>query len=300
MHRSRAKANSVQDATDQNRLTPASELSNLNEREKKAVDHQSRPSAALIHETIRAEGERELNRSGVALMLSGFSAGLSIGFSVVVPAILMVALPDTSWEHLLTSLGYTVGFLIVVLGRQQLFTENTLTPVLPLLKFRDRHHLGQVLRLWSIVLVSNIAATWVFSAVLAHTPVFDPQIRAAIAAFSQTAIQYDFWPTFLKAVFAGWLIALMVWLMPAAGDARPLVIIIVTYVVALAHLAHIIAGSVEASFLVHLGEASLADYAFRFFVPTLLGNTLGGVTLVACLNFGQVAPELEQESRPPH
>jgi formate-nitrite transporter family protein len=86
----------VQHDADRNRLTPASELSNLNEQEKKAVDHQSRPSAALIHETIRAEGERELNRSSVALMLSGFAAGQSIGFSVVVPAILMVALPDTS------------------------------------------------------------------------------------------------------------------------------------------------------------------------------------------------------------
>jgi formate/nitrite transporter FocA (FNT family) len=234
----------VQDATEQNRLTPASELGNLNEQEKKAVDLQSRPSAALIHETIRAEGERELNRSGVALMLSGFSAGLSIGFSVVVPAILMVALPDTSWEHLLTSLGYTVGFLIVVLGRQQLFTENTLTPVLPLLKFRDGHHLFQVLRLWAIVLA-------------------------------------------------------MVWLMPAAGDARPFVIIIVTYVVALAHLAHVIAGSVEASFLVHMGAITPTDYAIRFFVPTLLGNVLGGVTLVACLNFGQVAPELEEENTRP-
>ena len=289
----------MQDATEQNRLTPASELGNLNEQEKKAVDHQRRPSAALIHETIRAEGERELNRSGVALMLSGFSAGLSIGFSVVVPAILMVALPDTSWEHLLTSLGYTVGFLIVVLGRQQLFTENTLTPVLPLLKFRDGHHLFQVLRLWAIVLASNIAATWVFSAVLAHTPVFDPETRAAMAEFSQNAIANDFWPTFLKAVFAGWLVALMVWLMPAAGDARPFVIIIVTYVVALAPLAHVIAGSVEASFLVHLGEITPADYVIRFFLPTLLGNVLGGVTLVACLNFGQVAPELEEENTRP-
>ncbi|APH73193.1 formate/nitrite transporter family protein [Aquibium oceanicum] len=278
----------------ENRLSPASEMTDLNEGEKRAVDHQSRPSAALIHETIRAEGERELERTSVALMLSGFAAGLSIGFSVVVPAILMVALPDVSWKHLLTSLGYTIGFLIVVLGRQQLFTENTLTPVLPLLKNRNLHHLAQVGRLWSVVLLSNIAATWVFSAVLAHTPVFDQEIRTAIAAYSHTALDSDFWPMFLKAVFAGWLIALMVWLMPAAGDARPFVIIIVTYVVALAHLAHIIAGSVEASFLVHVGEASFADYLFRFFVPTLLGNTIGGVALVACLNFGQVAPELEE------
>ncbi|GHA26148.1 membrane protein [Devosia pacifica] len=281
----------------ENRLTPASEMQDLNEGEKRAVDHQSRPSAALIHETIRSEGEKELKRGLYALLVSGFAAGLSIGFSVVVPAILMVALPDTSWEHLLTSLGYTIGFLIVVQGRQQLFTENTLTPILPLLRAWDREHLFGVLRLWGAVLLSNIAATWIFSAVLAYTPIFDADITAAIAQFSQSTMASDFWPMFLKAVFAGWLIALMVWLMPASGDAKPLIIIIVTYVVALAHLSHIIAGSVEASFLVHTGDATLSDYVLRFFVPTLLGNTVGGVALVACLNAGQVARELNEAPR---
>ncbi|MGF7163355.1 formate/nitrite transporter FocA (FNT family) [Rhodoligotrophos appendicifer] len=277
----------------ENRLSPSSELKDLNEGEKLAVDHQSRPSAALIHETIRAEGEKELERTSIALMLSGFAAGLSIGFSVIVPAILMVALQDAPWEHLLTALGYTIGFLIVVLGRQQLFTENTLTPVLPLLKAPTVHRFGQLARLWSLVLFSNIMATWIFSAALAYTPIFDQEIKMAIAEFSQTTMKADFWPMFLKAVFAGWLIALMVWLMPGAGDAKPFVIIIVTYVVALAGFAHIIAGSVEASFLVHVGDASLAEYLFRFFCPTLLGNTIGGVALVAFLNFGQVAPEIQ-------
>ncbi|MBS9720884.1 formate/nitrite transporter family protein [Tianweitania sp. BSSL-BM11] len=277
----------------ENRLSPASEVGDLNEEEVEAVDKQSRPSAALIHETIRAEGERELERSAFALMMSGLAAGLSIGFSVVVPAVLMTALPDAPWEHLLTALGYTIGFLIVVLGRQQLFTENTLTPVLPLLHEPSWHRLRLVLRLWGIVLASNIVATWIFSAVLAHTPLFDAEIKAAIAEFSRSTMQSPFGAMFLKAVLAGWLIALMVWLMPASGDSKPFVIIIVTYVVAVAHLAHIIAGSVEASYLVHIGEATMSDYAFRFFVPTLLGNTLGGVLLVACFNFGQVAPELQ-------
>lgn len=93
------------DDTTANRLTPASSADDLTRGERTAVDHQSRPSAALIHETIRTEGERELERSGFALMMSGLAAGLSIGFSVVVPSILIVALPDTSWQHLLTSFG---------------------------------------------------------------------------------------------------------------------------------------------------------------------------------------------------
>jgi len=285
------------DKTPENRLSPASEIDDLNEDEKEAVDGQSRPSAALIHETIRAEGERELERSGLALMFSGLAAGLSIGFSVILPAVLMTHLPDAPWEHLLTSLGYTIGFLIVVLGRQQLFTENTLTPVLPFLRNPTWRRFKQVLRLWGIVLASNITATWIFAAVLAFTPMFDAEIKAALAEFSRSTMEFPFGATFLKAVLAGWLIALMVWLMPASGDSKPFVIIIVTYVVAVAHLAHIIAGSVEASFLVYIGEATFSDYAFRFFVPTLLGNTFGGVLLVACFNFGQVAPELEDDHR---
>ncbi len=280
-----------------NRLTPATSVDDLTEGERTAVDHQSRPSAALIHETIRAEGERELERSGVALMMSGLAAGLSIGFSVVVPAILIVALPASPWKHLLTSLGYTVGFLIVVLGRQQLFTENTLTPVLPLLRAPSWRRFALVLRLWGIVLGANVAATWAFSAVLAHTPVFEPEVRAAIAEFSASTMASPFGTMFLKAVFAGWLIALMVWLMPASGDSKPFVIVIVTYVVAMGHFAHIIAGSVEASYLVHIGRATLGDYVSTFFVPTLLGNMLGGIALVACFNFGQVAPELQSGDR---
>lgn len=277
----------------ENRLSPASDAEDLSREERYAVEQQSRPSATLIHETIRAEGERELDRGAFALMMSGLAAGLSIGFSIVVPAIVMVALPDTPWRHLLTSLGYTVGFLIVVLGRQQLFTENTLTPILPLLSGPSWHRLWRVLRLWAIVLASNIAATWIFSAVLAFTPLFDAEMKTAITEYSRSTIDSPFGAMFIKAIFAGWLIALMVWLMPASGDSKPFVIIIVTYVVALAHLAHVIAGSVEASFLVHVGEASFGEYAFRFFLPTILGNTLGGVLLVACFNFGQVASELE-------
>jgi formate/nitrite transporter FocA (FNT family) len=276
----------------ENRLSPASDAKGLSRDERRAVDQQSRPSATLIHETIRAEGERELERTGFALMMSALAAGLSIGFSVVVPAILLVSLPEAPWRHLLTSLGYTMGFLIVVLGRQQLFTENTLTPILPLFRAPSWHRLWLVARLWSIVLVANIAATWLFSAVLAFTPLLDAEAQAALTDFSRKTVETPFGAMFVKAVVAGWLIALMVWLMPASGDARPFVIIIVTYVVAVAHLAHIIAGSVEASYLVHVGEAGFADYAMRFFLPTLIGNTFGGVLLVACFNFAQVAPEL--------
>jgi formate/nitrite transporter FocA (FNT family) len=95
-------------------------------------------------------------------------------------------------------------------------------------------------------------------------------------------------------VFAGWLIALMAWLLPAADASRPLIIIIITYVVGLGGFVHIVAGSVDAFYLVQVGAASWADYFSKFFVPVVLGNILGGVALVAAFNYGQVAPEIAQ------
>ena len=274
-------------------FSAAEKLPDTSRADRNAIDQQSRPSAALIHETIRAEGESELERTVPALLLSGLAAGLTMGFSLVAEGLLQAQLPDAPWRGLVAHLGYTVGFLIVVLGRQQLFTENTLTPILPLLYHRDGATFGRVARLWGAVLVANVVATWMFAAVIAHTELFTPEAKAAFLEISRKSIAHPFATTLLKAVFAGWLIALMVWLLPAAETARPVVIIIVTYVVALGEFAHIVAGSVDAAYLVSTGAASLGDYAWKFFVPTLIGNVIGGVTLVAALNYGQVKPEIE-------
>ena len=278
---------------DGNRLSAAEKLPDVSRKEREAIDKQGRANAALIHETIRAEGESELERTASALLLSGFAAGLSMGFSLIVEGVLQARLPEAPWRELISKFGYTVGFLIVVLGRQQLFTENTLTPVLPLLYHRDAKTLGRVLRLWGLVLAANIAATWAIAAVLAHTEVFTPEVKAAFLEISRHSLGESFGSTVLKGIFAGWLIALMVWLLPGAEGMRPVVIILVTYVVAIAGLPHIIAGSVDTFYLVETGDAGFRDYMWRFFLPTLIGNVIGGVALVAVLNYGQVAPELE-------
>jgi formate/nitrite transporter FocA (FNT family) len=92
----------------------------------------------------------------------------------------------------------------------------------------------------------------------------------------------------LRAVFAGWLIALMVWLLPAADSARIWVIIIISYLVGLGGFPHIVAGSTETFYLVMRGEEPLAEFIVSFILPTLLGNVLGGVPLVAALAHAQV------------
>ncbi|MGJ4945650.1 formate/nitrite transporter family protein [Bradyrhizobium sp. HKCCYLS1011] len=278
---------------DSQTFNPASDIDGVSEQQKREIQSQSRPSAALIHETIRAEGESELERRWWAILISGPAAGLSMGLSLIVQGEFHAFVSDEATRRLFAPLGYTAGFLVVVLGRQQLFTENTLTPILPLLHHRDLATLVRVARLWFLVLAANIIGTWAVGTALAHTDIFEPRIVGAFVELGHRTIEGSFASTFVRAVFAGWLIALMMWLLPAVRGAGAHIIVVMTYLVALGEFSHIIAGSVDCAFLVQSGKASFGDYVGVFFVPTLLGNIVGGTTLVALLNYGQVAAELE-------
>lgn len=255
--------------------------------EKEAIKERRRPRAVVLHEAILNEGADELRRSTSALCWSALAAGLSMGFSLVTEGLLQARLPSAPWAVLVTKLGYTVGFLIVVLGRQQLFTENTITVILPLLRQRDLKTLRQVARIWSVVLAVNLVGALAFAWTLGHAGIFEPKIHDAFALIGAKAMATEgFFDTFLRAIFAGWLIALMVWLLPAAPEGVS-VIVIITYVVAIGNFPHIVAGSVEALYVVIKGF-SVWDYLAGYMVPTLLGNIVGGVSLVAALNHAQV------------
>ncbi len=242
-------------------------------------------SAGVVHEAIRFEGEEELDRTSSALFWSGLAAGLTMGLSLLTQGLLRTSLPDAPWRVLVEALGYTVGFVFVVGARQQLFTENTLTPILPLLHSRSRF--PDVVRLWSIVLVANLIGAAVFAWVAAKTTVFQPDVRAAFSEIAKHVIEPSSSALLIRAVAAGWLIALMVWLLPANQYSRLAMIVLPTYVISLAQLTHSIAGSVDVLYIVATGEATWLEFA-RFASLALLGNVLGGVTLVALLNHAQV------------
>ena len=259
----------------------------LSEDERHDAREEQSLDAKTTHEVIRLEGERELERSTSALFWSGLAAGLAMGFSLVAQGLLHAHLPDAPWRPLVTSLGYGAGFLIVILGSQQLFTENTLTVVVPLLARRDRRTLGNVARLWAVVLAANLAGALVFAGVAARTELFDAEARRAFTELSRRAMEPEFGLKVLRGVFAGWLIALMVWMLPAAKTAHLWVIVIVTWLVGAAHLSHVIAGAVEAFYLSALGEQGWGDSLGGFVFPALLGNVIGGTALVAALNHAQ-------------
>ena len=269
----------------------------LTDRQREEAEDRTSVSAVVVHEAIRMDGDEELNRPISALAWSGLAAGLSMGFSFVAQGLLQAHLPDTPWRPLITNLGYSLGFLIVVIGRQQLFTENTLTAIIPLLAERKWGTFLSVLRLWAIVLAANLLGAHIFAWAAADTTFLKNDVQHALLQIAQTAAAVTVGSAIWKGVFAGWLIAMMVWMNAASDTGRLPIIVTLTYVVSLAGLTHIIAGSVEVLFLVMVGATSWWAYFTGYMLPTLLGNIIGGVALVSALNHAQVVAGFNKPSK---
>ncbi|MDQ1474464.1 MAG: formate-nitrite transporter family protein [Bryobacterales bacterium] len=271
----------------------------LSESQKQDAEHRTSVSAMVVHEAIRRDGDEELQRPASALGWSGLAAGLSMGFSFVAEGLLRAHLPESQWRPLLVNLGYPLGFLIVIIGRQQLFTENTLTAIIPLLARRKLTTLVSVIRLWAIVLAANLVGAHLFALVIARAPVLKPEVQQAMAELATEAANVSFWTALIRGIFAGWLIAMVVWMNAATEAGRFPIIVTLTYVVGLAGLTHIVAGSVEVLYLVMRGEKSWFSFAAGYMVPALIGNIIGGVSLVSAVNHAQVVGGItaKKESR---
>lgn len=263
----------------------------MSETNKSEAEERSAPQALVIFEAIRTEAVHELERPAAALAWSGLAAGLSMGFSMLAQALIANYLPQADWTPLITKFGYSIGFLIVILGRQQLFTENTLTPVLQLLERKTMYVFGRLLRLWSIVFAANVVGTFLFAFVIFNVSIFDAETYHQFNAIARDVVAGGFSITFFRAVFAGWLIALIIWLLPFAEQARIWIIIIITYLIGLGDLSHIIAGSVSGFYGLLAQQVTTAAFLGKFFIPTLLGNIVGGVALVAAVNYAQISYE---------
>lgn len=270
-------------------------MSGKTETEATDIEERQSPGGHIVYEAVLKEGEEELERSNSALAWSGLAAGLSMGFSLVGHGLLKHHLPKAEWATIVATIGYSLGFLIVVLGRQQLFTENTLTVVLPLLRHKKSKVFSDVARLWTIVFLANLAGAFLFALALTKTAALDASTIETFREIAREATAQAFAVVFVRGIFAGWLIALMVWLLPFAETARLGVIVILTWTIALAKFAHVVAGAVEAFLVALTGDITWGHALGGFLIPALLGNIVGGVTLVAALNHAQVVSGEEED-----
>lgn len=264
----------------------------FSERDRDSMQDRQRLRTPMIYEILRKEGDEEMERPLASLWWSGVAAGLSISFSLLTEGMLRLRLPDAPWRPLVEDLGYSVGFLMVVLARQQLFTENTITVVLPAMAEPTAKNLRRLGRMWAIVLTANLAGTLFAALFCCFTPVLSPEIRGAMWQIASEAMAHGPLDTFFRAISAGFLIAAMVWLIPSAEGSEFWVITLMTYLIALGGFAHIIAGSFEAFMVVIGGRLGFSTAALDFALPALAGNVVGGTALFALIAHAQVAKEL--------
>lgn len=243
----------------------------------------SRLSAAEIFDRVTTGAREELVRPLHNLGFSAVGAGLSMGLSVIGVAVLQhVSGSHASWTYL----GYPLGFVAVIIGRMQLFTENTLFPVA--LVLAERKGLIATARLWAVVLLGNLVGTAMFALLATKTPALH-DYAPTISSLGHEAASKGFATVFWTAVVGGWIVALVAWLVTASTDTigQVLLIIALTFFLGAGHFAHSIAGSGEVLAAV-LNDGLPFDSALRWLAGAVLGNAVGGVVIVALLNYGQV------------
>ena len=233
----------------------------------------------------------------MALLWSAIAAGLTMGASLLAKGIFHVQLEGVPGGFLLENLGYTFGFIIVIMARQQLFTENTVTAVLPVMQNPTLGNFGLLMRLWSVVLLGNIIGTGVAAWAFEHMPIFDEETRDAFVKIGMDVMKNTPTEMFSNAIISGWLIATMVWMFPAAGAAKIVVIILMTWLIALGDTTHIIVGSVEILYLVFNGTLHWSDFFWPFALPTLAGNICGGTFIFALMSHAQIRNDMSNKRK---
>jgi len=264
----------------------------LSEAENREVEERSPPKAKVVHAAVVKQGEDELERPLGSLFWSGLAAGIAIMASVSAQAALHMRLPDAPWRELVAGFGYCLGFVIVILGRMQLFTEHTTVAVLPLMRERTMANLWRTLRLWGIVFLGNVLGAAIIAAGCIYLKFQSPQMTDAMLDVSAKLFDKGPLEMMLQAIPAGFLIASVAWIRSAADDSSFWIILILTYAIAICGFTHVIAGAAEAFLLLWSGQASPGWVLGTFLLPALAGNIIGGTGLFAMLAHAQVKEEI--------
>lgn len=265
----------------------------LDEREESAVSNARSLSAISVYTVVHAEGVEEMERPLRSLWWSGIAAGLGIATSVLAEGILHRVFEGSPYQHAFENMGYTIGFMVVILGKMQLFTENTITPVLPLLRKRTSHMAYCMARLWGVVFLANMVGCYVtalFTYLLEPT---SPENMAGMMAISEHYAEFTAYEGLIRGVPAGFLVAALVWMLPSSKGFEIFTIFVMTYLIALGDFTHVVAGSVETALVLFDGGIGVG-HAIALTAGTLLGNVIGGTVLFAFLAYGQVVSELDE------
>ncbi len=246
-----------------------------------------------VYQAVREQGLEELARPTVSLWWSGVAAGIAISASLWTSGILHHHLPDEQWRTLISGLGYSVGFIIVILGRMQLFTENTITPVLPLLADYSHALLRRMLVLWGIVLCANLLGGFLVAAFAHLLSITEATYIDAYLAVAGHFVNHG--PPLhmlARAIPAGFYIAALVWMLPNSRGFELWVIILMSYLIVLGENLHVIVGSVETFVVLIAGQITVWEAFFEVLLPVLIGNIIGGSLLFSVLAYAQVKEEL--------
>lgn len=249
------------------------------------------PSPLAIHEALRADGEELLSRSWTSWGWSGLAGGLSMGFTVITAAAIFASLPRAPWSSMVVALGATVGYLIIILGRQGLITESAMVTALDVLERADRTSAVRFVGVIATVSMANVLGAFLMAALLTWTGILDAHHKEALSELAARTVEPAFSTLFLRSTIGGWAIALAVWTAPAAGSGKVVSIFLLAYVTGLLHLTHLAAGSIEVLHLAFVGSVGWGEYVGRFLPAVVLGNLVGGFALAALLNHLQVRTE---------
>ncbi len=247
-----------------------------------------RTTAHEIFSGVQASAKREMERSSLGLFFSGLSGGLNIsfGFMAVVAAQTLAPAP---WKNLFATAAYPLGFLLVILPRAQLFTENTLTPIVLALREPSRDTVLGTARIWGVVLLANLLGAFLVSLLLANLQVgthIDPGAMRDAALRSYAG---SWGAHFVRGIFGAWLVALLVWMLHAGASplGEAILIWLTTAMIYLGGFNHSVAGAVEGLYLANTGVITYVEWALSFQAPITLGNAVGGIVFVALVNWGQ-------------
>ncbi len=282
--------------TDQTQHEPRSEQADgaLYSREEalQIAKHRSLAPRA-VYEVINLEGREEIRRPLGSLWWSGLAAGIGIAASVLAEGILHVMFANHPYQGPIENMGYTVGFILVILGRLQLFTENTITVVLPVLKDKSLSLFLCAARLWGVVFAANLTGTFFVALLSIHGGTVVPEYVEGMKSVSHHFAEFSAWEALKYGVPAGFFIAAIVWMLPSSEGFEIFVIFLFTYLIAMGQFTHVIAGSNEAFLLWLAGDITWTKCWFGLILPSFVGNVLGGTGLFALLAYGQVKAEIE-------